>query len=98
MPRSYSLGDHFERFIADQVASGRYGNASDVVRAGLRMLEDHERLRQVTVDTVQAELHRGIADLAEGRSITAQGEDELKALFEDIKRQGRDRSAGRSIG
>lgn len=39
---SFSLGDHFADFIEDQVARGRYCNASDVVRAGLRLLEEQE--------------------------------------------------------
>ena len=94
MPRSYSLGDRFEQFIADQVASGRYGNASDVVRAGLRLLEDQEQLRQVTLDTFQAELHKGIDDLANGRFVEAQGDDALKSFFETIKQQGKRRLAG----
>ncbi len=39
---SFSLGEHFSAFIEAQVADGRYGNASDVVRAALRLLEEQE--------------------------------------------------------
>ena len=39
---SITLGNHFEEFIARKLKSGRYGSVSEVVRAGLRMLEDSE--------------------------------------------------------
>lgn len=39
---SISLDDHFSAFLAREVATGRYRSASEVVRAGLRLLEDQE--------------------------------------------------------
>ena len=42
---SISLGDHFGAFIEQQISHGRYGSASEVVRAGLRQLEDNETRR-----------------------------------------------------
>jgi antitoxin ParD1/3/4 len=43
---SIALNDHYEQFIKKQLQSGRYNNASEVVRAGLRMLEDFEEARE----------------------------------------------------
>ena len=43
---NFALNEHYERFIRKQLESGRYNNASEVVRAGLRMLEDFEAERE----------------------------------------------------
>ena len=58
MPSSYTLGQHFEKFVQAQLTSGRYNNASEVLRDALRLMEERERrleeLRQkIAVGTEQ---------------------------------------------
>jgi antitoxin ParD1/3/4 len=62
MPTSVALGAHFEAFIKDQVANGRYNNASEVVRDGLRMLEDRQQDRQAKLEALRVELQAAIDD------------------------------------
>jgi len=53
---SFSVGDHFASFIAAQVSEGRYSNASDVVRASLRLLEEQEsRLAALRTALIEGE-------------------------------------------
>ena len=56
---SVSLGQHFATFIDAQVQGGRYGSASDVVRAGLRLLEEHEAKVAALQDALRAGLESG---------------------------------------
>ena len=54
---SITLGDHFATFVEEQVSQGRYGNASEVVRAGLRLLEE----REAKLKALRAAIEEGLA-------------------------------------
>lgn len=59
---SISLGNHFDDFIKSRINKGRFKNASEVIRAGLRLLEDHENKVQALKDAIQEGLDSGIAE------------------------------------
>jgi antitoxin ParD1/3/4 len=73
-----ALGNHYEEFVKKQLESGRYNNASEVVRAGLRMLEDHEAARE---RWLAEEIPSRFADLEKDRSIGIPASD-VRARFE----------------
>lgn len=59
---SITLGDHFDYFISSQIESGRFGSASEVVRAGLRLLENNETRLQTLRKALSDGEQSGIAD------------------------------------
>jgi antitoxin ParD1/3/4 len=59
MPASYSIGGHFEGFIRRQVRSGRFASASEVVREGLRLMEEREAEREARLEALRTEIARG---------------------------------------
>ena len=74
---SISLGDHFTDFVEKQVSSGRYGSASEVVRAGLRRLEEHEIRRQALQKAITDGLHSGIAETFDMDALQREMDDEV---------------------
>jgi antitoxin ParD1/3/4 len=64
MPKntSISLGEHFDTFVAEQLNSGRYSSTSEVVRAGLRLLEDSETRLGTLRKMLQDGESSGVAD------------------------------------
>jgi antitoxin ParD1/3/4 len=62
-----SLTKHFEDFVRDRVESGRYNNASEVMRDALRALEAREKAEAAQLAWLRAEVQKGIDDVAAGR-------------------------------
>jgi len=58
---SISIGDYFDDFIKNRISAGRYKNASEVVRAGLRLLEEEENKVIALKGAIQEGLESGIA-------------------------------------
>lgn len=59
---SVALGQHFEEFIQTSISSGRYNNASEVIRSGLRLLEDRERKMAALRSAIEEGLNSGIVE------------------------------------
>lgn len=59
---SVSLGSYFEEFVDTKVSQGRYKNASEVIRAGLRLLEEEEDKILLLKNSIQEGIDSGIAE------------------------------------
>ncbi len=71
---SISLGNHFESFIEHTISDGRFTNASEVIRAGLRLLEEEENRVIALRKAIQEGIDSGIAN-----------DFELKKFLESLK-------------
>lgn len=80
MPSSYALGAHFENLMDDLIRSGRYNSKSEILRDGLRVIEERESRLSADLDSLRAALREGM----EGPGIPAeQVFAELKARYSD---------------
>jgi antitoxin ParD1/3/4 len=82
---SVSFTPHQAKFLADCVASGRYQSMSEVVREGLRLLEDHQARRQAELERARALIQEGADQLDRGQVIDGdtffrEWDEELDAL------------------
>jgi antitoxin ParD1/3/4 len=89
---SVTLEPHFEHFIDDQIAHGRFKSASEVVEAGLRLLEGQEARSQEHVNFLSAEINAAWDDPSPSKSA-----DEVFGGIEAIYAAGLSES-GKTIG
>jgi antitoxin ParD1/3/4 len=86
---SVALNDHFEEFIRKQVEKGRFNNASEVVRAGLRLLEDVEAEREEKLRKLDEAIARGLAEAEAGLGVPL--DEAIESVRERIHAKIRDR-------
>ena len=91
MATSYSIGKHFEEMIESLIASGRYSTASEVMREGLRLVEEREERRKAKLEALRAEIQKGFES-------GPPEEVDLAEFMQSIKTRGRERLAARKGG
>jgi antitoxin ParD1/3/4 len=74
-----SLTPELEQFVHSRVVSGRYQTASEVIREGLRLLEEREQGREVALEELRAKLRRGVEQADRGELLDGE------AVFEEIR-------------
>ncbi|WP_065751615.1 type II toxin-antitoxin system ParD family antitoxin [Bradyrhizobium paxllaeri] len=88
MATSYSIGKHFEQMIEGLIESGRYSTASEVMRDGLRLVEEREERRKAKLEALRAEIQKGL-DSGPMEEVN------ISEWIESIKTRGRQRLAAR---
>ena len=87
MATSYSIGKHFEGFIESLIESGRYSTASEVMRDGLRLIEEREEGRKAKLEALRVEIQKGF---------DSGPMEEVGDMFARIKAEGRKRLAAKN--
>jgi antitoxin ParD1/3/4 len=82
--RSVDLTEHFDRFIAASIESGRFTDASEAVGEGLRLLEEREKEYQAKLEWLRAAAKEGFDQLDRGEGIEFESMDDLDAYIDRI--------------
>jgi len=82
--RNINLTEHFDKFIERRVSAGRYGNASEIVREALRLLEQREQERDQKLQALRKAARTGFDSIDQGQGIVLDGDKALDEFLEDI--------------
>jgi antitoxin ParD1/3/4 len=85
--RNINLTEHYDRFVDAQITAGRYSNASEVMRAGLRLLEQQSREDREKLALLRSLAAEAFDQLGQGKGIKIRGERQLAQLITRIGRR-----------
>ena len=91
--RNVVLTEHHEKVIAELVASGRYQNASEVLREGLRLIEERDTRDAAKLKILQEAARAGFADFDANRFVELDDEAVMEVI-RNLGRQARGRNRG----
>jgi antitoxin ParD1/3/4 len=91
--RNVNLTVHFDRFVQRQVSSGRYSNASEIVREALRLLEEQEQEREAKLQALRQAAKQGFDEIDQGKGIILKGKKAIHRFIEEIEGEVKTRAA-----
>ena len=91
--RNINLTEHFDLFVEHQVSSGRYSNASEIVRDALRLLEEQEQVREAKLKALRQAAKQGFAEIDQGKGIVLNGQKAIGRFVAEIEAEVRTKAA-----
>ena len=85
--RNINLTDHLDRFIEAEVGSGRYGNASEVVRDGLRLIERRKQEDRAKLKWLRGAVKEGLDQIDRGEGLELHSIDELERHIDQLGKE-----------
>ena len=82
--RNVNLTEHLDSFIEVGINSGRFSNASEVVREGLRLLEQREQEDKAKIEWLRAAAKEGFADIERGDYVTLRSGQEIDDFIDQL--------------
>jgi antitoxin ParD1/3/4 len=96
--RNVNLTERLHQFVEEEIEAGRYRNASEVLRAGLRLLEQQRREEQEKLALLRSLASEAFDQLDQGRGIEIRGDRQLRELIERIGRRSAPQTKRRRRG
>lgn len=95
--RNIKLTEHFDRFVEEQVEAGRYEDASEVLRAGLRLLERRTRVEEQKLALLRELASEGFQALDQGQGLSLSSASELRSAIAQIGRRAAKADESQSV-
>ena len=91
--RNINLTERLDHFVERQVSSGRYSNASEIVRDALRLLEEEEKEREAKLKALRRAAKQGFDEIDQGKGIVLKGKKAIKQFITEIETAVRSKAA-----